>query len=126
MKQILFSIFLTLISGSIQYMYLLRPSGKSKKPLHALVYFTGGGWVGGDLRISSKPEALVLQNPALGEGFGQEFFATSGIRSSFHNPTYQNKDYLLSIQLLLSENRMVHFLNIVFPDGEDLQPLHSQ
>ena len=216
MKQILFSIFLTLISGSIQarsaniftfdesgtsskdsvtsldnvkesyklsganltalaekilykktpqgdmYMYLLRPIGKSKKPLPAIVYFTGGGWVGGDvegqipnaawfrdhgiigidadyrvksrqgtspveciqdaksairyvrahakqlgiepdriiaaggsagghlaactfldggdtpgedLKISSKPDALVLHNPVLGEGFGQEFFA---------------------------------------------------
>jgi acetyl esterase len=216
MKQILFSIFLTLISGSIQarsantfifdvsgttskdsvssldhvkesyklsganltalaekilykktpqgdmYLYLLRPSGKSKKPLPAIVYFTGGGWVGGDvegqipnaawfrdhgiigidadyrvksrqgtspveciqdaksairyvrahakqlgiepdriiaaggsagghlaactfldggdtpgedLKISAKPDALVLHNPVLGEGFGQEFFA---------------------------------------------------
>jgi acetyl esterase/lipase len=216
MKQIFFSIFLTLISGSIQsrtfdsfissesgnmqkdsvtslvklkesyklsgknltalaekilykktpqgdmYMYLLRPLRKSKRPLPVIVYFTGGGWVGGDvegqipnaawfrdqgiigidadyrvksrhgtspieciqdaksairyvrshalelgidpdriiaaggsagghlaactfidggdtpgedLKISSKPNALVLHNPVLGEGFGQEFFA---------------------------------------------------
>ena len=31
------------------YMYLLRPIGKLKKPLSAIVYFTGGGWVGGDV-----------------------------------------------------------------------------
>jgi acetyl esterase/lipase len=216
MKQIFFSIFLTLISGNIQshsfnsfissesgnmqkdsvtslvnikesyklsgknlialaekilykktpqgdmYMYLLRPVGKSNKPLPAIVYFTGGGWVGGDvegqipnaawfrdqgiigidadyrvksrhgtssieciqdaksairyvrshagelginpdqiiaaggsagghlaactfidggdtpgedLKVSSRPNALVLHNPVLGEGFGNEFFA---------------------------------------------------
>ena len=144
------------------YMYLLRPAGGSKEPLPAIVYFTGGGWVGGDvegqipnaawfrdqgiigidadyrvksrqgtspleciedaksairyvrahakelhidpdriiaaggsagghlaactfldggdaygedLKISSKPDALVLHNPVLGEGFGSEFFA---------------------------------------------------
>ncbi|MGC1391840.1 MAG: alpha/beta hydrolase [Bacteroidales bacterium] len=143
------------------YMYLLRPDGKLKKPVPAIVYFTGGGWVGGDvegqipnaawfrdqgiigieadyrvksrqgtspmeciqdaksairyvrshalqfgidpgriiaaggsagghlaactvldggdapdedLKISSKPDALVLHNPVLGEGFGREFF----------------------------------------------------
>jgi len=144
------------------YMYLLRPAGGSKERLPAIVYFTGGGWVGGDvegqipnaawfrdqgiigidadyrvksrqgtspleciedaksairyvrahakelhidpdriiaaggsagghlaactfldggdaygedLKISSKPDALVLHNPVLGEGFGSEFFA---------------------------------------------------
>jgi len=143
------------------YMYLLRPIGKSKSTLPAIVYFTGGGWVDGavedqipnaawfrdhgiigidadyrvksrhgtspveciqdaksairyvrvhskelgidpnrifaaggsagghlaactfidggdalgeDLTISSKPNALVLHNPVLGEGFGKEFF----------------------------------------------------
>ncbi len=143
------------------YLYLLRPSEKTKKQLPAIVYFTGGGWVegtvygqipnpawfrdhgiigisadyrvknrhgttpmecikdaksavrfvrqhakkwgidpnkiivaggsagghiaactmidGGDeqnenLKISSKPNALVLHNPVLGEGFGEEFF----------------------------------------------------
>ena len=143
------------------YLYLLRPLGKTKKALPAIVYFTGGGWVGGDvygqipnpawfrdhgiigieadyrvksrhgttpleciqdaksairyvrahakelginpnkiiaaggsagghlaactfldggdtpgedLKISSKPNALVLHNPVLGEGFGKEFF----------------------------------------------------
>jgi acetyl esterase len=144
------------------YMYLLRPAGKPKRLLPAIVYFTGGGWVGGDvegqipnaawfrdqgiigidadyrvksrhgtspleciqdaksairyvrahaselgidpdriiaaggsagghlaactfldggdapgedLKISSKPDALVLHNPVLGVGFGNEFFA---------------------------------------------------
>jgi len=143
------------------YLYLLRPAGKHKKKLPAIVYFTGGGWVGGtvdgqipdaawfrdqgiigigadyrvksrhgttpiecirdaksavryvrahakalgidpnkiivaggsagghiaactaidggdepdeDLSISSKADALVLHNPVLGEGFGEEFF----------------------------------------------------
>ena len=143
------------------YLYILRPLMKTKKALPAIVYFTGGGWVGGnvygqipnpawfrdhgiigieadyrvksrhgttpieciqdaksairyvraharelginpkkiiaaggsagghiaactaidggdnpgeDLKISSKPNALVLHNPVLGEGFGKEFF----------------------------------------------------
>lgn len=143
------------------YLYLLRPAGKHKKKLPAIVYFTGGGWVGGtvdgqipdaawfrdqgiigigadyrvksrhgttpiecirdaksavryvrahakalginpnkiivaggsagghiaactaidggdepgeDLSVSSKANALVLHNPVLGEGFGEEFF----------------------------------------------------
>ncbi len=143
------------------YLYILRPMVKSKKALPAIVYFTGGGWVTGnvegqipnpawfrdqgiigieadyrvksrhgtlpieciqdaksairfvrknakklgidpdriiaaggsagghiaactvieggdapgeDLAISSKPNALVLHNPGLGEGFGKEFF----------------------------------------------------
>lgn len=143
------------------YLYVLRPFGKSKKALPAIVYFTGGGWVNGnvegqipnpawfrdhgmigieadyrvqsrhgtspvecvhdaksairyvrahaqelgidpdrivgaggsagghiaactaieggdafseDLTISSKPNALVLHNPVLGEGFGKAFF----------------------------------------------------
>ena len=29
---------------------------------------------GEDLGISSKPNALVLHNPVLGEGFGSDFF----------------------------------------------------
>jgi acetyl esterase/lipase len=31
------------------YIYLLRPVGKSNKPLPVIVYFTGGKWVGGDV-----------------------------------------------------------------------------
>ncbi len=143
------------------YLYILRPQGKSGKALPAIVYFTGGGWVAGDvygqipnpawfrdhgiigieadyrvksrhgttpieciqdaksairyvrqhskelgidpnkiiaaggsagghlaattfldggdipgenLKISSKPNAIVMHNPVLGEGFGKEFF----------------------------------------------------
>lgn len=145
------------------YLYILRPQGKSGKALPAIVYFTGGGWVAGDvygqipnpawfrdhgiigieadyrvksrhgttpieciqdaksairyvrqhskelgidpnkiiaaggsagghlaattfldggdthgenLKISSKPNAIVMHNPVLGEGFGKEFFDT--------------------------------------------------
>ena len=143
------------------YLYLLRPAKKTKKALPAIVYFTGGGWVNGEiygqipnpawfrdhgiigiqadyrvksrhgtspmeciedaksairyvrahskelgidpkriiaaggsagghiaactvidggdtpgenLKISSKPNGLVLHNPVLGEGFGKGFF----------------------------------------------------
>jgi acetyl esterase len=143
------------------YLYLLRPAEKSHKPLPAIIYFTGGGWVNGsvesqianaawfrdqgiigitadyrvksrhgttpmecirdaksavryvrahaktlgidpnkiivaggsagghiaactaidggdepgeDLSVSSKANALVLHNPVLGEGFGEDFF----------------------------------------------------
>ena len=143
------------------YFYLLRPEGKEKKALAAIIYFTGGGWVNGsvdtqianaawfrdhgiigitadyrvksrhgtspveciqdaksavryvrahaselgidpnkiivaggsagghiaactaisggdepgeDLSVSSKANALVLHNPVLGEGFGEDFF----------------------------------------------------
>ena len=143
------------------YFYLLRPAGKPKKALPAIIYFTGGGWVSGsvdsqianaawfrdhgiigitadyrvksrhgtspleciqdaksavryvrshaselgidpnkiivaggsagghiaactaisggdepgeDLAVSSKANALVLHNPVLGEGFGEDFF----------------------------------------------------
>ena len=31
------------------YLYILRPQVKSEKTLPAIVYFTGGGWVGGDV-----------------------------------------------------------------------------
>lgn len=29
------------------YLYLLKPAGRTKKALPAIIYFTGGGWVGG-------------------------------------------------------------------------------
>lgn len=31
------------------YLYLLRPDGKTKKVLPAIIYFTGGGWVNGSV-----------------------------------------------------------------------------
>ena len=31
------------------FLYLLRPEGKTNKPLSAIVYFTGGGWVNGSV-----------------------------------------------------------------------------
>jgi len=31
------------------YFYLLRPQGKTKKALPAIIYFTGGGWVNGSV-----------------------------------------------------------------------------
>lgn len=32
------------------YLYLLRPAGKTKKSLPAIVYFMGGGWVNGNVQ----------------------------------------------------------------------------
>jgi acetyl esterase/lipase len=32
------------------YLYLLRPMSKTDKVLPAIVYFTGGGWVNGNVR----------------------------------------------------------------------------
>lgn len=31
------------------YLYVLHPAGKIKKPLAAIIYFTGGGWVNGNV-----------------------------------------------------------------------------
>lgn len=31
------------------YLYVLHPEGKPKKPLPAIIYYTGGGWVNGDV-----------------------------------------------------------------------------
>ncbi|MEB0249625.1 alpha/beta hydrolase [Mucilaginibacter sp. 10I4] len=31
------------------YLYVLDPAGKAKKPLAAIVYFTGGGWINGNV-----------------------------------------------------------------------------
>jgi len=31
------------------YLYVLNPAGKAKKPLAAIVYFTGGGWINGNV-----------------------------------------------------------------------------
>lgn len=156
------------------FLYLLRPEGKKDKPLPAIIYFTGGGWVNGqpdstianaawfrdqgiigivadyrvqkrhktspleciadaksavryvrghakelginpdkiivaggsagghiaactvlkggdepgeDLTISTRPDALVLHNPVLGEGFGQKFFAEHPEFSPIKNVT---------------------------------------
>jgi len=31
------------------YLYVLDPAGKTKKPLAAIIYFTGGGWINGSV-----------------------------------------------------------------------------
>jgi acetyl esterase/lipase len=44
------------------YLYLLRPDEKREKALPAIVYFTGGGWVSGNVE-GQIPNNLVIHNP---------------------------------------------------------------
>ena len=53
---------------------IIAAGGSAGGHLAACTYLDGGDALGEDLTISSKPNALVLHNPALGEGFGKEFF----------------------------------------------------
>jgi acetyl esterase/lipase len=54
---------------------IIAAGGSAGGHLAACTFLDGGDSPGEDLRISSKPNALVLHNPVLGEGFGKEFFA---------------------------------------------------
>jgi acetyl esterase len=54
---------------------IIAAGGSAGGHLAACTFIDGGDTPGEDLKISSKPNALVLHNPVLGEGFGQEFFA---------------------------------------------------
>jgi acetyl esterase/lipase len=54
---------------------IIAAGGSAGGHLAACTFLDGGDAPGEDLRISSKPNALVLHNPVLGEGFGKEFFA---------------------------------------------------
>lgn len=53
---------------------IIAAGGSAGGHLAACTYLDGGDTPGEDLKISSKPNALVLHNPVLGEGFGKEFF----------------------------------------------------
>lgn len=53
---------------------IIAAGGSAGGHLAACTYLEGGDTPGEDLKISSKPNALVLHNPVLGEGFGSEFF----------------------------------------------------
>jgi|GEM_PF-126883 len=54
---------------------IIAAGGSAGGHLAACTFIDGGDAQGEDLKISSKPDALVLHNPVLGEGFGNEFFA---------------------------------------------------
>ena len=54
---------------------IIAAGGSAGGHLAACTVLDGGDAPGEDLSISSKPNALVLHNPVLGEGFGKEFFA---------------------------------------------------
>ena len=53
---------------------IIAAGGSAGGHLAACTFLDGGDTPGEDLSISSKPNALVLHNPVLGEGFGKEFF----------------------------------------------------
>ena len=44
------------------YLYLLRPAGKTKKALPAIVYFTGGDWVNGNVEGQIANAAMSFLN----------------------------------------------------------------
>ncbi len=54
---------------------IIAAGGSSGGHIAACTFFDGGDAPGEDPKISSKPNALVLHNPVLGEGFGSDFFA---------------------------------------------------
>jgi acetyl esterase len=53
---------------------IIAAGGSAGGHIAACTAIDGGDTTGEDLKISSKPNALVLHNPVLGEGFGKEFF----------------------------------------------------
>lgn len=53
---------------------IIAAGGSAGGHLAACTFLDGGETPDEDLKISSKPNALVLHNPVLGEGFGKEFF----------------------------------------------------
>lgn len=54
---------------------IVASGGSAGGHIAACTVIEGGDASGEDLSISSKPNALLLHNPVLGEGFGKEFFA---------------------------------------------------
>jgi acetyl esterase len=55
---------------------IIVAGGSAGGHIAACTFIDGGDAVGENVKISSKPNALVLHNPVLGEGFGKQFFAT--------------------------------------------------
>jgi acetyl esterase/lipase/predicted enzyme related to lactoylglutathione lyase len=53
---------------------IIAAGGSAGGHLAACTFLDGGDAPEENLAISSKPNALVLHNPVLGEGFGKEFF----------------------------------------------------
>jgi acetyl esterase len=53
---------------------IIAAGGSAGGHLAACTFLDGGDAPGEDLKISSKPNGLVLHNPVLGEGFGKDFF----------------------------------------------------
>jgi len=53
---------------------IIAAGGSAGGHLAACTFLDGGDAPDEDLNISSKPNALVLHNPVLGEGFGKDFF----------------------------------------------------
>lgn len=53
---------------------IIAAGGSAGGHLAACTFLDGGDTPGEDLTISSKPNAIVMHNPVLGEGFGKEFF----------------------------------------------------
>ncbi len=54
---------------------IVASGGSAGGHIAACTVLEGGEAPDEDLSVSSKPNALVLHNPVLGEGFGKEFFA---------------------------------------------------
>ena len=53
---------------------IISAGGSAGGHIAACSFIDGGDTPGEELRISSKPNVLVLHNPVLGDGFGQDFF----------------------------------------------------
>lgn len=53
---------------------IIAAGGSAGGHLAACTFLDGGDTPGESLAISSKPNALVMHNPVLGEGFGKVFF----------------------------------------------------
>lgn len=54
---------------------IIAAGGSAGGHLAATTFLDGGDTPGENQKISSKPNAIVMHNPVLGEGFGKEFFA---------------------------------------------------
>jgi acetyl esterase/lipase len=55
---------------------IIAAGGSAGGHIAACTFLNGGDASSENLKISSKPNALVLHNPVLGEGFGEGFFSS--------------------------------------------------